>query len=187
VASPGASVPRMTASRSRMLVTILAATAGATALGSAVAPALTVRATPKQITAAGVGGVKLGRTHSSLHAAGLVGRIRHGCELGGPQTRGANLRAPLKGFVDYTQTAPRKVVDVSISGGATARGVGIGATRSDVKRAFPRMIVDHGTDEVFGITLLKIPETGGGRMQFALNVKTQKVTAIAVPYFAFCE
>jgi hypothetical protein len=176
----------MTSTRSRLLL-ICAATAGAAAIGTAASPALTVRATPKQITAAGVGAVKLGRTHASLYAAGLVGKIRPGCELGGPQTRGANLRAPLRGFVDYTTTSPRKVVDIYIRGGATARGVGIGATQSKVKQAFPKMIVDHSTEDVFQITLLKIPKTGGGRMQFALDVKTKKVTAIAVPYFAFCE
>jgi hypothetical protein len=176
----------MTASRSRVLL-ICAVAAGATAIGAGAAAAITVRATPKHITAAGVGAVKLGRTHASLHAAGLVGKIHPGCELGGPRTRAANLRAPLKGFVDYTQTSPRKVVDIYISGGATARGVGIGATQSEVKQAFPKMIVDHGTEDVFQITLLKIPKTDGGRMQFALDVKTKKVTAIAVPYFAFCE
>jgi hypothetical protein len=176
----------VTALRIRLLVAVLAVLAAA-ALGSAVAPALIVSAAPKKITAAGVGAVKLGRTHASLRAAGLVSRIRHGCELGGPRTRSASLRAPLKGFVDYTQTAPRKVVDIYVTGGATARGVGIGATRSEVRQAFPKMIVDHGTEEVFGITLLKIPKTGGGRMQLALDVKTKKVTAIAIPYFAFCE
>jgi hypothetical protein len=176
----------MTASRSRLLL-ICAATAGAAAIGSAAAPAITVRATPKKITAAGVGGVKLGKTHASLHAAGLVGRIHMGCELAGPRARAADLRSPVKGFVDYTQTTPRKVVDIYVRGGATARGVGIGATRSEVKQAFPKMIVDHGSESVFGITLLKIPASDGGRLQFALDLKTKKVTAIGIPYLPFCE
>jgi hypothetical protein len=62
----------MTASRSRLLLTC-AATAGAAVLAAATAtaPALTVRATPKRITAAGVGAVKLGATYTSLRAAGL--------------------------------------------------------------------------------------------------------------------
>jgi hypothetical protein len=60
----------MNASRSRLLLTC-AATAGAAVLATATAPALTVRATPKRITAAGVGAVKLGATYTSLRAAGL--------------------------------------------------------------------------------------------------------------------
>jgi hypothetical protein len=177
----------MTVAPSSLLRTCVLTVACAVLLGAAAAPALVVRATPKHITAAGVGAVKLGRTHASLHGAGLVGRIRSGCELAGPRARGADLRAPLKGFVDYTQTAPRKVIDIYVRGGATARGVGIGATQPEVKAAFPKMIVDHGTESVFGITLLRIPKSDGGRMQFALDLKSKKVTAIGIPYLPFCE
>jgi hypothetical protein len=177
----------MIASRSRVLLIAAIAAIGTAVLTGTIASALAVRATPKQITAAGVGGVKLGKTHRSLHAAGLVGRIRKGCELAGPRARAADLRAPVKGFVDYTQTTPRKVIDIYIRGGATARGVGIGASQSEVKQAFPKMIVDHSTESVFAITLLKIPKSDGGRMQFALDLQTKKVTAIGIPYLPFCE
>jgi hypothetical protein len=176
----------MTASRSR-LIFISAVTAGAAAIGTAAASAITVRATPKHITPSGVGGVKLGKTYTSLHAAGLVATIGPGCEFAGPNARSAKLRAPLKGSVDFTQTTPRKVVDIFITGGATARGVGIGATQAKVKQAFPKMVVDHSTDSVFGITLLKIPSSGGGKLQFALDTKTKKVTAIGVPFVPFCD
>src|SRR4051812_3393425 len=86
---------------------------GATALtAAAVAPALTLRAAPQKITAAGVGGVKLGSTYRSLRAAHLVGPIGPGCELAGPNTRSVRLRSPLKGGVDFTQTSPRKVTSI---------------------------------------------------------------------------
>jgi hypothetical protein len=169
--------------------TPLAATALLTlALGAAAAPAETSRSADQKITAAGVGKVKLGRTFASLRAAGLVGKLRPGCELGGPDTRSARLKPPLKGFVDLTtRRRPRTVRSISITGGASARGVGIGATLAQIKAAFPKAKVDHGTDEVFGITLVKIPKDGGGRIHFAVDVGTKKITQIGVPSIPFCE
>jgi hypothetical protein len=72
---------------------------GSLAVGGAAAPADRGHAAAKKITGAGVDGVKLGKTHQKLRQQGLVGRIRKGCELGGPDTRSARLRAPLKGQV----------------------------------------------------------------------------------------
>ena len=72
-------------------------------------------------------------------------------------------------------------------GGAKARGVGIGATISQIKTAFPKATVDHSTEALFEITLVKIPKDGGGRIQFAVDVDTDKTTLIAVPRLAFCE
>ena len=34
---------------------------------------------------------------------------------------------------------------------------------------------------------MKIPKDGGGRIQFAVDVDTDKTTLIAVPRLAFCE
>ena len=72
-------------------------------------------------------------------------------------------------------------------GGAKARGVGIGATIPQIQSAFPQANIDHSTEQLFGITLVKIPKTGGGRIQFAVDVDTDKTTLIAVPNVAFCE
>ena len=175
----------MTRARSRLLLTC-AATAAAI-LGTAVAPALTVRATPRKITARGADAVKVGATYTALRAAGLVGRIRPGCELAGPQSRSASLRAPLRGSVDLTRTTPRRVTAIVVRGGARARGVGVGASSASVRRAFPKAIVDHGTEAVFGITILKIPRDGGGRLDFAVDRRTKLVTLIAVPRIVFCD
>jgi hypothetical protein len=176
----------MLLSHTRLVTATIAATS-AVALGTVAAPALTVRATPKKITPAGAGAVKLGKTHGQLAAARLVGRIGPGCELGGPNTRSARLRAPLKGSVDYTQSSPRKVTVVTVRGGATARGVGIGATRAAVRQAYPKVVFDHATDETFAITLAKVPRSGGGRLQFAIDTTTKKVTLIGIPQISFCE
>jgi hypothetical protein len=156
------------------------------ALAVVAAPGLAAAAT-RTITPAGAGGVKLGQTYKSLHGRGLVGRIGKGCELGGPETRSARLRAPLKGGVDFTLTSPRRVTNITVSGGATARGIGIGATLADVKAAYPKVVVDHSTDETFQLTLVKIPRGARGRLQFAIDTSTKKVTLIGIPVIAFCE
>jgi hypothetical protein len=144
-------------------------------------------AADRQITARGIGGVRLGKTYRALHAQHLVGRIHHGCELGGPETRSAALRAPLQGTADFTLHAPRKVANVTVTGGATARGVGIGASLADVTAAFPKARVDHTTEATFAITLVKVPASGGGRLQFAIDTATKKVSLIGIPFIAFCE
>lgn len=169
---------------------MVAAAAGVAtlAIGGAVAPAHTgSAAAAKKITAAGVGGVKVGKTFKALRDKGLIGPLRKGCELGGPNTRSAKLLPPLKGSVNFTLKAPRKVTDITVRGGAKARGVGIGATIAQIKAAFPKAKVDHSTDSVFAVTLVKIPKAGGGRITFAVSVKTKHVTLIGVPIIAFCE
>jgi hypothetical protein len=154
---------------------------------AATAPAETSRSADQKITPAGVGKVSLGGTYRSLRASGLLGRQRPGCPLGGTDTRVARLTAPLKGTADLTTRSPRRVRAITVTGGASARGVGIGARIADIRAAFPKAKVDRGTEDVFGITLVKIPKNGGGRIQFAVDVDSRKVTQISVPAVQFCE
>jgi hypothetical protein len=171
----------------RKYLVVSSAAAGAIALGAANAPADTVHAAAAKITASGVDGVKLGKGYTALRRQKLIGKIRHGCELGGPNTRSAPLKAPLKGSVDFTTSSPRKVTNITVTGGATARGVGIGAKIPAIKAAFPKAKVDHSTDSTFQITLVRIPAGGGGRMMFGVDTNTKKTTLIGVPFIAFCE
>jgi hypothetical protein len=174
--------------RRRITRTVVATAAlGALAIAPSAAPGDAARGAAKRITAAGVGQVKLGKTFAELRDAGLIGRLRPGCELSGPNTRFARLKAPLSGTVDFTRTSPRRAKRVTVLGGAKARGVGIGATIAQIKAAFPKATLDHTTEDLFGITLVKIPKDGGGRIQFAVDVDTGKTTRIAVPGLAFCE
>jgi hypothetical protein len=138
---------------------------------------------PARITAAGVGDVRLGATFRALRRDGLVGRLRPGCELQGPDARAAALRGPVRGFVDFTETSPRRAASISVRGGATARGVGVGATRRAVRRAFPRVRFR----QVLGFTIGRVPRGGGGRLEFALDRQTGRVVTIGVPFVAFCE
>ena len=106
----------------RRSLAVSAAIATTLALG----PAAATAAAPQKITFSGVGQVKLGMTFKQLREKGLVGKLRKGCELGGPNTRSARLRSPLKGTVNFSLTNPRKATDITVTGGAEARGVGIG-------------------------------------------------------------
>ena len=140
------------------------------------------------ITPTRVDGVHLGDTHADLRSRGKVGPIRPGCELA-PNTKSAKLKAPLQGSVNYTLTSPRKVDSITITGGAKARGVGIGATIAQIKAKFPQAKVDHSTDQVFQLTLVKTPKRphNGGRIMFGVSTQTKRTTIIGVPFIAFCE
>jgi hypothetical protein len=144
-------------------------------------------AATQKITAAGAGHVGIGMTYTHLRNAGRVGKIGPGCELGGPNTRSAQLNPPLQGSANFTLHSPRKVTDISITGGAKARGVGIGDSIADIKAAYPQAKVDHSTEQVFNITLVKIPKAGGGRIQFAVDTGSKKISLIGIPIVAFCD
>src|SRR3954447_5715366 len=90
-----------------------------------VVAAVALAATSK-ITFAGVGKVHIGDKYLKLRQAGRIGKVGPGCELAGPNARSARLLAPVKGSADLSFHSPRKITNITITGGATARGVGIG-------------------------------------------------------------
>jgi hypothetical protein len=160
--------------------------AGGGAIGAA-ADEPTARVAAKRITGEGVGQVKLGMTHQELRDAGLVGRLRRGCELGGPETRSARLRSPLRGTVDYSLTTPRKVTNIAITRGARARGVKVGDRIRDIRAAYDEVKVNKKTEEVFGVWLVRVPKSAGGRITFSVPVATKRIDMIGVPFIPFCE
>lgn len=163
--------------------TIAAGVAVAALLG----PGAATAAAPQKITSKGVGQVKLGKTFDQMRAKHLVGKLRDGCELSGPNTKFSKLRSPLRGTVDWSKTSVRKVKRITIFKGAEARGVGIGDSIAAIKAAFPKAKVDHGPEDVFGITLVRIPKNGGGKMAFVVSVNTKKTQSISVPNVSFCD
>src|SRR5919106_5410866 len=102
----------------RRTLALTAALVLACAIGASADTSPTARIAAKQITAAGVGQVKLGMTFQQARGKGLIGKLRPGCELGGPETRSARLRSPLRGFVNFTLTTPRKINNILITRGA---------------------------------------------------------------------
>jgi hypothetical protein len=167
--------------------------AGAAVAGLAVA-ATTSGAQPAahdagkaHITRNGVDGVKVGMTYKKLRKHHLVHKIHQGCEVAGPNARSARLVKPIKGFVNFTLHHPRRVTDIQIRGGATARGVGIHDTIADIKQQYPNAKEDHSTDDTFGLTVVRTPKRHGRRIEFAVDTDTHKIVRIGVPHLAFCE
>jgi hypothetical protein len=143
-------------------------------------------AAPQKITKSGVGQVKLGMTFQELRDKGLVGKLLPGCELA-PDTRSARLLSPLRGVVDFTQTSPRKVTNVTIFRGARARGVKVGDRIREIKDAYPKAKVNRETEDVYGVWLVRVPRNGGGRITFSIPVDTKRINRIGVPFIPLCE
>ncbi len=173
--------------RRTLAVTAALAALGAVAISASADTRPTARIAAKAITNERVGQVRLGMTHQELRDAGLVGVLRRGCELEGPDERIARLRSPLRGFVEYTDTAPRRVTNILVTRGARARGVGVGDRIKDIKDAYPGAKVNKQTEDVFGIWLVRVPKAAGGLIRFAVPVDTKRISAIGVPAIPFCE
>lgn len=151
-----------------------------------VAPA--IAAAPAKITRKAVGPVKLGKTHASLKKQGVLGQKVAGCELGGPGQKAARIKGKITGAVNLTRSNPRRVKSIVVTGGATAKkGVGFGDSLEAITDVFPHAKVDRATEDVFGLTLVTIPRKDGGRFQFGVEVETEEVSIIGVPFISFCE
>jgi hypothetical protein len=144
-------------------------------------------AAERRVNGSGVGRVKLGTPFARLHKDGLVGPQRPGCPLD-QGSRSARLKPPLKGGVDLAKRSGRRVASVvTVTGGAHARRVKIGSTKRQVRRSYPEASFHHGTEDVFGITLVNVPRSDGGRFQMGIDVDTGRVTVFSVPHLLFCE
>ena len=176
----------MTLPRRATLLLVPLATAAVATTTTVAAPDTQSAGSLQRVTAKGVGKVKLGKTYKSLRRAGLIGKIGPGCELAGPRARTARLRAPLEGHVDLGPGRKRRVKHITVLGGAAARGVRVGDTQDDVLQEFPRARVDESTQDRYGVTIVKVPKSGGGRMEFVIG-SGERVMSINLPGASFCE
>ena len=158
--------------------------AGAVVALLALGPAATAAAPPK-IKPAGVGQVKLGMTFKQLRQKHLVGKLHKGtCDAAGPNASPfARLRSPLSGQANFTRSVPHKLTDISIRGGARARGVGVGDSLAKVKARFLKRQIRHD----LGLIFVDIRKTSNIKEQFILDQGTRKVSVIGVPFVALCE
>lgn len=139
------------------------------------------------ITATGVGPVKLGATAKALRAKGLIGKLTTGCELAGPGTRAASVKA-FDGTVGFTMTKRRKVNVIAVDGpGPRARGVEVGDALADIQKAYKRVKVDKTLEDTFQGDFVKVPKASGGPIQFFVSTKTGKIETIGVPSVPVCE
>ena len=81
--------------------------------------------------------------------------------------------------MDFTQTNPRKVTNITILRGARARGVKVGDRIRDIKDAYPKAKVNKQTEDVFGVWLVRVPRNGGGRITFSVPVDTKRIDRIS--------
>jgi hypothetical protein len=139
------------------------------------------------ITPAGVGPVKLGATAKSLQAKGLIGKLTTGCELAGPGTRAANVKS-FKGTVGFTMSKTRRVNVIAVNGrGPRARGVEVGDTVSDIRKAYRTVKIDKSLEDTLQGDFVRVPKKAGGPIGFFVSTKTGRIETIGVPNVPVCE
>jgi hypothetical protein len=47
--------------------------------------------------------------------------------------------------------------------------------------------VHHSTEDVFSVTLVVVPKSGGGRISFTVPLSTHRINLIGVPDIPFCD
>ncbi|HET8756997.1 MAG TPA: hypothetical protein VFM58_13350 [Solirubrobacteraceae bacterium] len=158
----------------------------------ALGPGAATAAAPQKITFKGVGQVKLGKTFKSLRNAGLVGKLHKGrCDAAGSNALPfARLRSPLQGTVEFTKGRPHRVNDITVRGGAKARGVGIGDKLRDIKAKFPKRTIDRTQEDVFRAFFVFVPRAdppGAIKMMFIIDSDSRRISSIGVPFVPVCE
>jgi hypothetical protein len=133
----------------------------------------------------GVGEVTVGAKHSKLKEAGLVGKLKPGCELA-EADQFAKLKAPLEGSVNFTPDNRADSIVVAGGEAATDEGVTVGSRRRKVKKVYPNAKFNKSTESVFGVIIVTIPKRDGGRFELALD-ETKHVSLFGVPFVPFCE
>jgi hypothetical protein len=140
-----------------------------------------------EITPRGVGALRLGATVGALHRRQLIGGLRRGCELD-PGQRVAPLRAPLAGWAIFANGRNR-LSSIAIEGGAeTARGIGIGSTAGEARRAYSSAEwISPRQAYPLQVGILWVNGSTHPKLTFLVDPSTHLIEAIAVPAPSFCE
>jgi hypothetical protein len=153
----------------------------------------TVKVSLVTLTPAALGGLHLGMSQAEAVATGLIGAFGPGCELAGPDQKGAELKAPLQGSVLADASG---VTDIYVTAGAVTDpgGVKIGSPLTAVQGAFGAaydVTVDKSVQDMFGEWFVYVAEKGKGEGQttfdFSVDPKTQLVTGLGAPSIPTCE
>lgn len=137
----------------------------------------------------GFGGVRIGMTLKDARSGGLVGGLTKGCELASPLPWVARLRPPLRGFVTFDgNKRTSKLVNITVMGeGNTAKGIGIGSTFTQVRKAYPTARVENAApQDPIQLFSVWVGRPGKG-MVIRLQRKGGPVDAIYVPLPEICE
>jgi hypothetical protein len=168
-----------------MLRPVAVATLTATLVLTA-APSLAATA-PAVMTAAGIGPIKIGATAASLQQAGLIGKLKPGCELNVPRGSFANVRGPFTGSVGFD--SKKRVTSVNAWKGAVDRfGLTVGSTDRQVLAKYPHAhyLKAKLTDPI-PVSLIAIGNVNHPRYSFSVDPKTRKVIELDNPYAQVCE
>jgi hypothetical protein len=141
-----------------------------------------------QLAAPGrVGALHIGDTVRSLHERHLIRGLRPGCELD-PGQRVASLRRPLKGTAIFFHGGTRLSALIVTAGARTARGVEIGSTVKEARRAYPNAQYDPPrTVHPFFEGFIWVNRPRDARMTFTIDPESRLVSSIDVPNPAICE
>jgi hypothetical protein len=134
------------------------------------------------------GPYRLGDTVRSLHRRKLIRRLRRGCQLD-PGQRVARLRRrPISGLAIFSGGG-RRLTALSIDGGVeTAKGIRIGSSVREARRAYARAEYDPpGSLEPFAEGFLWVNRVRNPRMTLVVDPETRRVSSIGLPAPAFCE
>jgi hypothetical protein len=161
----------------------------AVALVALAAVAAAAASAATRISDHGLARLPLGTTLARARATGLIGRTGPGCELASPRPLVAPLRRPLVGSATFSGTAPHRLVSLEVRrGAATARGVGIGATTSAVRHAYPAaQKVYAKPGDPLQLFALVLRSRGRDRISFMLGRRDGRVVSIDVPSVQACE
>ena len=171
-------------------VATTASTTATTAAVSTTSEPVITTAAPKPgivIDEQGICKLRLGMTVAQASATGQIGPTEPGCEPAG------ELSAELQfGGVTGSVTFRDGVIQryAVRSGAKTATGVGPGSTVAQIQQAYANgyeVEVDHGTEEQFGITLVRVRRAGAARFGFDVPTDTGKAKTVSVPEVGFCE